>query len=294
MILSTSLFSGTTRQRPRRSCLAAMLIGLSVALAGCTSPDDPPASSTLLRPASLADIGCGNVSGQLDALQVALGDALAGAERPVAGDVAVLLNTAIDGVDAIIAGAQSLAEAPQGGDPALLTPVLDQLLCISAALGEVLQSLVDSTPLADQAELNRLLALVVSIQEHLSAALVEIAASGMPPTVATLLAETTYALTGVIEGTLGVGRLPADSQLAAVLTPVNELILELSGAFTTLADGDIQGFANQLLGSVPHLVNELSEALGPLDAPLDNVELLLDSVLSQLAGFLGQLLDVLL
>lgn len=294
MTNDTLFLRGAARQRPRRPRFAAVLIGLFVALAGCSSPDDPPASSALPQPASLDDIGCGDVSGQLDPLQVALGDALAGGEQPVAEDVAVLLNTVIDAVDTTVAGVQSLSQAQEGGDPALLTPVLDQLLCTSAALGEVLQSLIDTTPLADQAELNMLLGLVVSVQENLTAALIELGATGALPTVATLLSDVTNTLTGVVEGTLGLGRLPPDSPLGAALAPVGGLLSDLSGAFATLADGDNQGFANQLLGSVTNLVGGLSDGLGPLGVVLDPVVLLLDSVLSQVGGLLGQLLDVLL
>ena len=200
----------------------------------------------------------------------------------------------LDLVDATADGAGSLQALGSGGDPQLLTPVLDQLLCVTAAVGEVLTSvtLAASTPVLERIALNGQLNIIVDLQAQISTALTQIAEGGAVGPVAGILQQVTNLLAGVLTNPLGFTSLPSDGILASVLAPAADLLMDISGSFALLQGGDEQGFAEALLGSVTHLVEGLVANLGPLGVVLNPVLNLLSPVLNLLSQLLGGLLGI--
>ena len=291
-------FSLSLRPLAASAVFAAML-GLSACDAGSGNTGGggaalPPDIQTR------AEIGCAGVAGPLDGLQSSLGNSLTSAlsdQPPVAATTAqltALINDLLDLVDATADGAGSLQALGSGGDPQLLTPVLDQLLCVTAAVGEVLTSvtLAASTPVLERIALNGQLNIIVDLQAQISTALTQIAEGGAVGPVAGILQQVTNLLAGVLTNPLGFTSLPSDGILASVLAPAADLLMDISGSFALLQGGDEQGFAEALLGSVTHLVEGLVANLGPLGVVLNPVLNLLSPVLNLLSQLLGGLLGI--
>ena len=290
-------FSLPLRPLAASAALAAML-GLSACDAG--SGNVGGGGGTTLPPdiQTRAEIGCAGVAGPLDGLQSSLGNALTSglgdqpAVAATSAQITALINDLLDLVDATADGAGSLQALGSGGDPALITPVLNQLLCVTAAVGEVLTSvtLAASTPVIERIALNGQLNLILDLQAQISTALTQIAEAVEP--VAGILQQVTNLLAGVLTNPLGFTNLPSDGVLAGVLAPAADLLLDISGSFALLQGGDEQGFAEALLGSVTNLVEGLVANLGPLGVVLNPVLNLLSPVLNLLSQLLGGLLGI--
>ena len=293
-------FSLPLRPLAASAALAAML-GLSACDAG--SGNVGGGGGTTLPPdiQTRAEIGCAGVAGPLDGLQSSLGNALTSglgdqpAVAATSAQITALINDLLDLVDATADGAGSLQALGSGGDPALITPVLNQLLCVTAAVGEVLTSvtLAASTPVIERIALNGQLNLILDLQAQISTALTQIAeGGGAVEPVAGILQQVTNLLAGVLTNPLGFTNLPSDGVLAGVLAPAADLLLDISGSFALLQGGDEQGFAEALLGSVTNLVEGLVANLGPLGVVLNPVLNLLSPVLNLLSQLLGGLLGI--
>lgn len=294
-------FSLPLRPLAASAALAAML-GLSACDAGSGNTGGggatlPPDIQTR------AEIGCAGVAGPLDGLQSSLGNALTSglgdqpAVAATSAQITALINDLLDLVDAIADGAGSLqALGSDDGDPALITPVLNQLLCVTAAVGEVLTSvtLAATTPVIERIALNGQLNIILDLQAQISTALSQIAEGGAVGPVAGILQQVTNLLAGVLTNPLGFTNLPSDGLLAGVLAPAADLLMDISWSFALLQGGDEQGFAEALLGSVTNLVEGLVANLGPLGVVLNPVLNLLSPVVNLLSQLLGGLLDILL
>lgn len=291
-------FSLSLRPLAASAALAAML-GLSACDAGGGNTGGggaalPPDIQTR------AEIGCAGVAGPLDGLQSSLGNSLTSGlsdQPPIAATTAqltALINDLLDLVDATADGAGSLQALGSGGDPQLLTPVLDQLLCVTAAVGEVLTSvtLAASTPVLERIALNGQLNIILDLQTQIEMTLTQLAEGGAVGPVAGILQQVTNLLAGVLTNPLGFTSLPSDGILASVLAPAADLLMDISGSFALLQGGDEQGFAEALLGSVTHLVEGLVANLGPLGVVLNPVLNLLSPVLNLLSQLLGGLLGI--
>ena len=209
-------FSLPLRPLAASAALAAML-GLSACDAGSGNTGGggatlPPDIQTR------AEIGCAGVAGPLDGLQSSLGNALTSglADQPAvaatSAQITALINDLLDLVDATADGAGSLQALGSGGDPALITPVLNQLLCVTAAVGEVLTSvtLAASTPVIERIALNGQLNLILDLQAQISTALTQIAeGGGAVEPVAGILQQVTNLLAGVLTNPLGFTNRPA-------------------------------------------------------------------------------------
>ena len=295
-------FSLPLRPLAASAALAAML-GLSACDAG--SGNVGGGGGTTLPPdiQTRAEIGCAGVAGPLDGLQSSLGNALTSglgdqpAVAATSAQIPALINDLLDLVDAIADGAGSLqALGSDDGDPALITPVLNQLLCVTAAVGEVLTSvtLAATTPVIERIALNGQLNIILDLQAQISTALSQIAEGGAVGPVAGILQQVTNLLAGVLTNPLGFTNLPSDGVLAGVLAPAADLLMDISWSFALLQGGDEQGFAEALLGSVTNLVEGLVANLGPLGVVLNPVLNLLSPVVNLLSQLLGGLLDILL
>lgn len=287
---------------PLRTFTISAVFAATLGLSACGSGSDSSGDSSSAPPdiQTRADLGCAGVAGTLDGLQTTLANSLTSglsgqpAVAATTAQLTALVNDVLDLVDATAGGAASLQALSSGGDPQLVAPVLDQLLCVTAAAGEILLSvtLAATTPVADRVELNGLLDTVVALQSTLSTALGQIAAGGAVGPVAGILQQVTNTLSGVLSSPLGLTSLPGGGVLAGVLAPVSDLLFDVSGSFAPLQGGDEQGFADALLGSVTHLVEGLVASLGPLGVILTPVLNLLSPVVALLSQLLGGLLGI--
>ena len=227
-------FSLSLRPLAASAALAAML-GLSACDAGGGNTGGggaalPPDIQTR------AEIGCAGVAGPLDGLQSSLGNSLTSGlsdQPPIAATTAqltALINDLLDLVDATADGAGSLQALGSGGDPQLLTPVLNQLLCVTAAVGEVLTSvtLAASTPVLDRIALNGQLNIIRDLQTQIAMTLTQLAEGGAVGPVAGILQQVTNLLAGVLTNPLGFTSLPSDGILASVLAPAADLLMDIS------------------------------------------------------------------
>lgn len=287
---------------PLRTFAVSAVFAATLGLSACGSGDSSSGDSASAPPdiQTRAELGCAGIAGPLDGLQTTLANSLTSglAGQPALAatttQLTSLVNDVLDLVDATADGAGSLQALSSGGDPQLVAPVLDQLLCVTAAAGEVLLSvtLAASTPVADRVALNGLLDTVVDLQSTLSTALGQIAAGGAVAPVAGILQQVTNTLSGVLSSPLGLTSLPGGGVLAGVLAPASDLLFDVSASFALLQGGDEQGFADALLGSVTHLVDGLAANLGPLGVVLTPVLNLLDTVVALLSQLLGGLLGL--
>lgn len=287
---------------PLRPLAVSAVLAATLGLSACGSGDSASGDSAAAPPniQTRAELGCAGVAGPLDGLQTPLANSLTSglsgqpAVAATAAELTSLVNDALDLVDATANGAGSLQALGSGGDPQLVAPVLDQLLCVTAAAGEILLSVTvaASTPVADRIALNGLLDTIVDLQAQLSTALGQIAAGGTVGPVAGILQQVTNTLSGVLSSPLGLTSLPGGGVLAGVLAPASDLLFDVSGSFGLLQGGDEQGFADALLGSVTQLVDGLAANLGPLGVVLTPVLNLLSPVLNLLSQLLGGLLGI--
>lgn len=287
--------------RPLAVCaVLAATLGLSACGSGGSSSGDSSAATLPPDIQTRAELGCAGVAGTLDGLQTTLANSLTSglsgqpAVAATTAQLTALVNDVLDLVDATAGGAASLQALSSGGDPQLVAPVLDQLLCVTAAAGEILLSvtIAASTPVADRVELNGLLDTIVDLQAQLSTALGQIAAGGAGGPVAGILQQVTNTLSGVLSSPLGLTSLPGGGVVAGVLAPASDLLFDVSGSFGLLQGGDEQGFADALLGSVTHLVDGLVASLGPLGVVLTPVLNLLSPVVALLSQLLAGLLGI--
>lgn len=285
-----------------RHFLGGAIVSCCAALAACggsSSGDAEPSSET---PLYRAEIGCTGTSGPLDNLQAQLAVVLNTglAEQPdstaYAGQLASLVVETLDLVDALAAGAASLAALPSGGDPSLLAPVYHELLCVTAGVAELVLSVsVDATtPLAEQQVLQGLLGTLVELQQVLL-----LGSQALPSALDTgeLVEDLGYVvqtLAGVVTSLANTTSVLPGGLGDAVLMPVAVLLLDVTASLNALGTGDTQAFANLLIGSVTHLLDALAEQLGPLGIVLDAVSALLAPALNVLATLLAGLLGILL
>lgn len=284
---------------PLRPLAVSAVLAATLGLSACGSGDS---SAEPLPPdiQTRAELGCAGVAGPLDGLQTTLASSLTSglsgqpAVAATTAQLTALVSDVLDLVDATANGAGSLQALGSGGDPQLVAPVLDQLLCVTAAAGEVLLSvtIAASTPVADRVELNGLLDTIVDLQAQLSTALGQIAAGGAVGPVAGILQQVTNTLSGVLSSPLGLTSLPGGGVVAGILAPASDLLFDVSGSFGLLQGGDEQGFADALLGSVTHLVDGLVASLGPLGVVLTPALNLLAPVVALLTQLLEGLLGV--
>ncbi|MDT0496181.1 hypothetical protein RM530_02215 [Algiphilus sp. W345] len=284
--------------------LGALVLSCCSALAACgsdsSSAESEPASSE--TPMSRADLGCTGASGPLDSLQASLADRLYTGLAAVPGGTAdpaaltALVTDVLDLVDALAAGAGSLAAVRNGGDPSLAAPVYHQLLCVTAGLGELVlsASLAATTPLTELPVLHELLDTLVTVQNSLLLGVRNLPNVANPEQLATDLGYATQTLAGVVAGLATSASILPGGAASAVLMPVSVLLLDITAAFNALGNGDTQAFAQLLLDSVPHLVEGLAQSLGPIGIVLTGVIGLLSPVLDALAGLVGGLLGILL
>lgn len=287
---------------PLRTFAISAVFAATLGLSACGSGSDSSGDSSSAPPdiQTRAELGCAGVAGPLDGLQTTLASSLTSglsgqpALAATTDQLTALVNDVLDLVDATADGAGSLQALSSGGDPQLVAPVLDQLLCVTAGAGEVLLSVTvaASTPVADRVELNGLLDTVVDLQSTLSTALGQIAAGGAVGPIAGILQQVTNTLSGVLSSPLGLTSLPGGGVLAGVLAPASDLLFDVSGSFGLLQGGDEQGFADALLGSVTHLVDGLAASLGPLGVVLTPVLNLLSPAVALLSQLLAGLLGV--
>lgn len=283
------------------SCCAALTAcDDSSSTGGAASPSsEAPTNSADEMPRFSAEIGCTGVSGPLDNLQSGLADRLGTglAEQPggaYAGQLASVVVQTLDVVDALANGAGSLTALSSGGDPSLVAPAYHELLCLTAAVAELLvsASLDATTPLAEQEALQGQLDILVELQRILLGGAQSLPNVLDPARVAEDLGYVTQTLAGVV-GSLANSTLPGDVD-DAVLMPVAGLLLDVTASLNALSSGDTQAFAQQLVDSVAGLVDALAERLGPLGVILNPVNALLTPALNALAALLGGLLGIVL
>lgn len=290
-----------SRPMSLRPLMLGLLAASTLGLAACGSGSSPPSSSdTPPDIQSRAELGCVAVAGPLDALQNPLSTTLTSGLQnlpdtvAVSGELVTLVVDTLDLVDSLAQAAGTLNPNATNPDAALLEPVLDQLLCTTAAVGETLLSLTldVTTPLADRLELNGLLDTVVALQTTLQTALGQLTDGGTVPALAQVLQQVTNTLGGVLASPLGLTTLPGGQALAGVLDPVSSLLIEVSGSMSALADGDEELFVDDLLGAVSHLVGNLAANLGPLGVVLTTVVNALAPVINLLDTLLTNLLGL--
>lgn len=279
-----------------------LLVAAVITLAACGSgASSGSATGNSTSPPDIqtrAELRCAGVSGPLDMLQIPLSNALTSqlsgqANMATISDLGTLVVETLDLVDAVAQAAGTLNPDATGQSAALLEPVVDQLLCTTAAVGETLLelSLAATTPLAQRNELNGLLDIIVDLQGQLTDALRSLGNGGTVPAVANVVQQVTNTLGSVLASPLGLGTLPGGAAIVGVLNPLSTLLLEVSHSMTALSAGDEALFVDELLGSVTHLVESLAASLGPLGVALTAVLNLLTPVLaivgSLLTGLLG-------
>lgn len=285
--------------------IGGVILSCCAALVACddsssTSTDAESTSSE--TPLSSAEIGCTGASGPLDNLQTGLADRLNTGLTDLpdgaayAGQLASLVIQALDLVDALATGAGSLAALRSGGDPSLVAPVYHELLCVTAAVAEVVlsASLDATTPLAEQEVLQGLLGTLVELQQVLLLGSQALPSVLDPAQVAEDLGYVTQTLAGVVASLANVLSVLPGGVGDALLMPVAALLLDVAASLNALGSGDTQAFAQLLIDSVTHLLDALAEGLGPLGIILDAVSALLAPVLDALAALLGGLLGILL
>ena len=173
-----SLPMSSTEKAPAslKPFLGGVILSCCAALAACGGSSSSEAESTSSEtPLYSAEIGCTGASGPLDNLQTRLADGLSTelAGQPggaaYAGQLTSLVVQALDLVDALAVGAASLAAVRSGGDPSLVAPVYHELLCVTAAVAELVlsASLEVTTPLAERQVLQGLLGTLVELQQVL-------------------------------------------------------------------------------------------------------------------------------
>ncbi|MDM4771503.1 hypothetical protein [Solimonas sp. SE-A11] len=283
--------------------LGSVILSCCAALAACdgasSSDTESPSSET---PLYSAEIGCTGASGPLDNLQTGLADRLNKelADQPggaaYAGQLASLVTQALDLVDALATGAGSLAALRSGGDPSLLAPVYHELLCVTAAVAELVlsASLGATTPLAEQQVLQGLLGTLVELQKILLLGSQALPSVLDPGQIAEDLGYVTQTLAGVVASLANTLSVLPGGLGDAVLMPVAGLLLDVTASLNALGSGDTQAFAQLLIDSVTHLLEALADGLGPLGIFLDAVIALLAPVLRALAAQLGGLLGIVL
>ncbi|MDE1010234.1 MAG: hypothetical protein OSB38_31700, partial [Paraburkholderia fungorum] len=129
--------------------VAATGIGLTACSSGSNSDSSSgsPGSSASATLQTQADLGCTPVAGPLDPLQNVLSSTLTSGLQglpdtgAIAGKLVTLVDSALDLVDSIAQTARALNPKATGANPALLTAVLNQALCTTAAAGETLLAL---------------------------------------------------------------------------------------------------------------------------------------------------------
>lgn len=283
--------------------LGGVILSCCAALAACGGSSSTDAeSSSSETPLARAEIGCTGASGPLDSLQARLADDLntgladLADSATYAGQLASLVVEALDLVDALAVGAGSLAALRNGGDPSLVAPVYHELLCVTAAVAElVLSASLDvTTPLAERQVLQGLLGTLVELQQSLLLGSQALPSVLDPGQLAEDLGYVTQTLAGVVAGLANTTAVLPGGLGGAVLMPVATLLLDVTASLNALGTGDTQTFALLLVGSVTHLLDTLAEGLGPLGIVLNGVSVLLDPVLNALAALLGGLLGILL
>lgn len=274
-------------------------LAVAASAAGCSSSSSGSADSAPSLQ-SRADLGCGGVSGPLDGLESTLTNTLTAGlgYQPVLQATTVeltsLVSDVLDLVDATAQGAGSLLTLNTNQDPKTLAPLLNQALCVTAAVGDVLTSVGSSTSSSgdDAAAMNSQLAAVSGLQARLQSALDQLAATGAVPSVAGLLQDVTDGLSDVLSKT--VAKLPVDGALAGILGPVAELLVGVGDSLATLQSGDTRGFAADLVNAVEALISALVSKLGPLGVVLTPVVNTLNSALDLVSDLLGRVLGLLL
>ncbi len=282
--------------------LGGVILSCCAALAACGDSSSTDAESSAGTPLYRAEIGCTGASGPLDNLQTRLTDSLntGSADLPdsaaYAGQLASLVVEALDLVDALASGAGSLAALRSGGDPSLVAPVYHELLCVTAAVAELVLSVsVDATtPLAEQQALQGLLGTLVELQQVLLLGSQALPTELDPGQIAVSLGYVTQTLAGVVASLAATTSVLPGGLGDAVLMPVAGLLLDVTAALNALGAGDTQAFAHLLIDAVTQLLDALAEQLGPLGIVLDAVSTLLAPALDALAALLGGLLGILL
>lgn len=288
----------STRSRSELT-LAGIALALLAGLSACGSGSDPSsttASNMLLTP---AEVGCQPVSGPLDTLQGALTSGLTQVlkinqsnQNTTAVHLEDLINSALDLIDATANGAASLQTAANGGNPGLVTPILNQLLCVTATTGELLVSATKdaTTPAAQVPVLNGLLSEIVSLEEGLEATLAQVSADKPVPFIAGLLSNAANTLAVILHN--AATSFPGVSDISGVIAPVTELLSNLSTSLAAMQSGDVNSFANDLLGAVSTLVNGLVANLGPIGSVAQPLVYLLDGGLNLVSQILSKLLGI--
>lgn len=303
MTFPLSASSWTRSLRPFcASVVFAAALGLSACGGGSSGGSEVGAPEVTPTPKTRAELGCQGVDGQLDSLQATLADRL---ETGLDGQTLVLVSgeelTALinDVLDLLDATAETLSLAAAAGssnDPGTLTPVVNQLLCVTGAVGEVLVSVTSSatTPLADKLPLITRLTEIVALQDGLLELLAGFNNTGTIAFVAALLKDTTLSIAEIVDQALGVGSVGGGVVVSGVLHPVAQLLHDLSASFRELELGNENRFATKLVNSVTDLVEGLADNLGPLGVVLttvlENLEVTLTAVKELIAG----LVDVLI
>lgn len=283
------------------SVVVAAAIGLSACGGGSSGGSEAGVPDVTPTPKTRSELGCNGVDGQLDSLQAALSDKLTGLNGqplPLVSQEALtaLINDALDLLDATAETLALTAAAGSSNDPGALTPVVNQLLCVTGAVGEVLVSVTNAatTPLADKLPLIGRLTEIIALQEGLLEILASFNNVGTIAFVADLLKDTTSSIADIVEQALEVTSVGNGEVVVGVLQPVTQLLRDLSSSFRELELGQENRFANKLVDSVTDLVHGLADNLGPLGVVLttvlDNLEVTLTAVKEVIAG----LVDVLI
>ncbi|WP_370305103.1 hypothetical protein [Sinimarinibacterium flocculans] len=283
--------------------LGGVILSCCAALAACGGSSSSEAESTSSEtPLYSAEIGCTGASGPLDNLQTRLADGLSTelAGQPggaaYAGQLTSLVVQALDLVDALAVGAASLAAVRSGGDPSLVAPVYHELLCVTAAVAELVlsASLEVTTPLAERQVLQGLLGTLVELQQVLLLGSQALPSALEPGQLAEDLGYVTQTLAGVVASLANTTSVLPGGLGDAVLMPVAGLLLDVTASLNALGAGDTQAFAQLLIDSITHLLNALAERLGPLGIVVNAVSALFEPALDALAALLGALLGILL
>ena len=300
-----SLPMSSTEKAPAslKPFLGGVILSCCAALAACGGSSSSEAESTSSEtPLYSAEIGCTGASGPLDNLQTRLADGLSTelAGQPggaaYAGQLTSLVVQALDLVDALAVGAASLAAVRSGGDPSLVAPVYHELLCVTAAVAElVLSASLDvTTPLAERQVLQGLLGTLVELQQVLLLGSQALPSALEPGQLAEDLGYVTQTLAGVVASLANTTSVLPGGLGDAVLMPVAGLLLDVTASLNALGAGDTQAFAQLLIDSITHLLNALAERLGPLGIVVNAVSALFEPALDALAALLGALLGILL
>ncbi len=300
-----SLPMSSTEKAPAslKPFLGGVILSCCAALAACGGSSSSEAESTSSEtPLYSAEIGCTGASGPLDNLQTRLADGLSTelAGQPggaaYAGQLTSLVVQALDLVDALAVGAASLAAVRSGGDPSLVAPVYHELLCVTAAVAELVlsASLEVTTPLAERQVLQGLLGTLVELQQVLLLGSQALPSALEPGQLAEDLGYVTQTLAGVVASLANTTSVLPGGLGDAVLMPVAGLLLDVTASLNALGAGDTQAFAQLLIDSITHLLNALAERLGPLGIVVNAVSALFEPALDALAALLGALLGILL